>query len=191
MTPNPRLRMIRHPPSRPEHTPLHVDTDRAQLWELVNDEDVHLILRIPALMELARRRDSSVLDYCKNLLERGNSDEWYLGIKVIAAMGTSDAIETLLMIYASSLNGDRKYITGIIAQTLTTEYVQPFTIMLRELAVPGEIDITGWTSTAVATLQGVCKRRGIETVIEGIAQSEHNRVHELETELVDTTLLSK
>lgn len=191
MTPIPRLRLVCHPPSRPEHTPLHTDTGRAQLWELANDEDVHLILRMPGLMELARRRDPGVLDYCRNFLDSGNMDEWYLGIKVIAALGTPEAIETLLMIYASSINGGRRYITNIIAQSLTIEYVHPFTIMLRELAVPGELDITGWTSTAVATLQDVCKRRGIETVIEGINQSETNRLLDLESDLVDSTTLSK
>ena len=191
MTPIPRLRLVCHPPSRPEHTPLHVDTDRAQLWELVNDETVHLILKASGLMELARRRDPEVLDYCKNLLDSGNSDEWYLGIKVIAAMGNAEAIETLLMIYASSLNGDRKYITGILAQNLTIDYVHPFTIMLRELAVPGELDITGWTSVAVATLQDACDKRGIETIFEGATQSEHSRMLELDSELVDTATLTK
>ncbi|MCK5238126.1 MAG: hypothetical protein KAR33_01190 [Candidatus Thorarchaeota archaeon] len=191
MTPTPRLRLVCHPPSRPEHTPLHVDTDRAQLWELVNDEDVHLILRVPGLIELARRRDSDVLNYCKRLIDSGNSEEWYLGIKAIAAIGTPESIDKLLMIYASSLNDNRKYITGIVAQTLTVDYVHPFTIMLRELAVPGEIDITGWTSTAVTTLQDVCKRRGIETEIEGVSQSSHNRMLEVDSDLVDTTIISK
>ncbi|MHA1905937.1 MAG: hypothetical protein ACW98Y_01470 [Candidatus Thorarchaeota archaeon] len=170
---------------------MHVDTGQAQLWELVNDEQVHLILKASGLMELARRRDPGILKYCKKLLDSGNSDEWYLGIKVIAAMGNAEAIDTLLMIYASSLNGDRKYITGILAQTLTVDYVHPFTIMLRELAVPGELDITGWTSTAVVTLQDVCKRRGIETTFKGATQSENNRILELDAEFVDATVLSK
>ena len=191
MTPIPRLRLVCHPPSRPEHTPLHVDTDRAQLWELVSDETVHLILKASGLMELARRRDPDILSYCKKLLDSGNSDEWYLGIKVIAAMGNAEAIDTLLMIYASSLNGDRKYITGILAQNLTIDYVHPFTIMLRELAVPGELDITGWTSTAVVTLQDVCKKRGIETIFKGASQNEQNRILELESEYVDTVALTK
>ncbi|MHA2423309.1 MAG: hypothetical protein ACXAEF_00845 [Candidatus Thorarchaeota archaeon] len=150
-----------------------------------------MILKASGLMELARRRDPGIPRYCKKLLDSGNSDEWYLGIKVIAAMGNAEAIDTLLMIYASSLNGDRKYITGILAQTLTVDYVHPFTIMLRELAVPGELDITGWTSTAVATLQDVCKRRGIETTFEGVSQSENSRMLELESELVDTAALTK
>ena len=191
MTPSPRLLLVCHPPSRPEHTPLHVDTDRKQLWELVNDEKVHLILKASGLMELARRRDPGILDYCKKLLDSGNSDKWYLGIKVIAAMGNAEAIDTLLMIYASSLNGNRKYIAGILAQNLTIDYVHPFTIMLRELAVPGELDITGWTSTAVVALQDVCQRRGIETVFKGATQNENNKLLELESEMADSVALTK
>ncbi len=78
-----------------------------------------------------------------------------------------------------------------MAQTLTVDYVHPFTIMLRELAVPGEIDITGWTSRAVTTLQDICKRRGIETEIEGVNQTSHYRLLEVDSDLVDTTIISK
>ena len=191
MTPPPRLRLVCHPPSRPEHTPLHADTDRTQLWELVDDQDVHLILRAPGLIELARRRDSGVLDYCENLLESDNSEEWFLGVKTIAELGTQESIDRLVMIYASSLDEKRRYILHLIAKTLTTENVHPFSIMVRELAAPGEVDITGWTSAAVATLQGVCKRMGVETVTKGITQSPASRLLEPDSELVDASMLSK
>ncbi len=191
MTPPPRLRLVCHPPSRPEHTPLHADTDRAQLWELVNDQDVHLILRAPGLMELARRHDSSVLDYCEKLLESNNSEEWFLGVKTIAELGTQEAIDRLVMIYAASFDEKRRYILHLIAKALTTKNVHPFSIMVRELVICDEVDITGWTSTAVATLQDVCKRMGVETVTKGATQNSASRLLEAESELVDASILSK
>ena len=39
--------------------------------------------------------------------------------------------------------------------------------MVREVACPGEIDVTDWTRVAISTLQDVCKRFGVETVIDG------------------------
>ena len=143
MTPTPRLRLVCHPPSRPEHTPLHVDTDRAQLWALVNDEEVHLILRAPGLIELARRRDPDVLNYCKKLIDSGNSEEWYLGIKAVAAIGTPESIDKLLMIYASSLNDDRKYITGIVAQRCPEEFFKRFPLCVGYFRLQGEFGSRG------------------------------------------------
>lgn len=191
MTPPPRLRLVCHPPSRPEHTPLHADTDRTQLWELVDDQDVHLILRAPGLIELARRRDPKVLDYCEILLNSDNSEEWFLGVKTIAELGTQDAIDRLVMIYASSLNEKRRYIIHLLAKTLTIDNVHPFSIMARELAAPGEVDITGWTSAAVTTLQDVCKRMGVKTVTQGIIPSPTSRMLESESDAVDTSIISK
>ncbi|MFW9809816.1 MAG: hypothetical protein ACFFE6_10615, partial [Candidatus Thorarchaeota archaeon] len=64
----PRLRLLSTPLRIENHTPLYVDVDSAQLWNLVNDNTVHLILRKPALQELARRRDPHLMDYCESLL---------------------------------------------------------------------------------------------------------------------------
>lgn len=191
MTTPPRLCLVCHPPSRPEHTPLHADTDRMQLWELVNDQDVHLILRAPGLMELARRKDPGVLDYCEKLLNSDNSEEWFLGVKTIAELGTQESVDRLVMIYASSLDEKRRYIIHLLAKTLTLDNVHPFSIMARELAGPGEVDITGWTSTAVNTLQDVCKRMGVKTVTNGITQNSTSRLIDPTSDLVDTSILSK
>ncbi|MDF1537473.1 MAG: hypothetical protein P1Q69_01035 [Candidatus Thorarchaeota archaeon] len=124
-----------------------------QLWELVHDKDVHLILRAPGLMELARRRDAGVIDYCETLIKSNNSEEWFLGVKTIAELGTQEAIDRLVMIYAASLDEKRRYIMHLIAKTLTTKNVHPFSVMVRELADSDEVDITRWTSTVVTTLQ--------------------------------------
>ena len=54
-----------------------------------------------------------------------------------------------------------------VAKILTAEHIKPFSIMVREVAVPGEIEITGWTRVAISTLQDTCKRFGVETIIDG------------------------
>jgi len=54
-----------------------------------------------------------------------------------------------------------------VAQILTAEHVKAFSIMVRDIAQPGEIDVTGWTKVAISTLQDACKRFGIETVLVG------------------------
>jgi hypothetical protein len=56
----------------------------------------------------------------------------------------------------------RRLVLSMVAKVLTAEYVKPFGIMVREVAVPGELDVSGWTKTAISTLQDVCKRFGIE-----------------------------
>ncbi|MHA1927566.1 MAG: hypothetical protein ACTSV2_03190 [Candidatus Thorarchaeota archaeon] len=164
-----------HPSQPPTPTPLHTDTDRTKLWELVKDERVHLILREPGLLELARRRDPELLDFCENMLVSGDIDDWFTAIKTIASIGIRKAIDRLVMLYASSLSDDRRFITNLVAKGLTVDHVHPFSIMIRELAVPGELDITGWTSTAVATLQEVCKRQGIEIILVGRAAYQAGR----------------
>jgi hypothetical protein len=185
MTPTPQLRLKSRPPSRPDHTPLHVDTDRSQLWELVEDTSVHLILREPALLELARRKDTKLYEYCESLLTSGDIDDWFLGVKALAELGTRPAVDRLVMAYAGSLSDDRRFITSLLAQSLSADYVRPFSIMVRELAVPGEIDVTGWTSTAIATLQDVCKRLGIRSIVDKSVQGKHTLPVVMEDDMLD------
>jgi len=52
--------------------------------------------------------------------------------------------------------------------------VRPFSIMVREVAVPGEIDVTGWTRVALSTLEDACKRFGVETVLVGALANSYN-----------------
>ena len=168
MTTKPQLRLVSHPSSRPEHTPLHADADRTQLWELVRDQDIHLVLRAPALLELARRRDPDLLSFCDSFLKASSKEKWLIAVKAIAAFDTTESLEKLVMIFATSTDShDRDFIIQLVAKTLTADFVRPFSIMVRDLAKPGTIDISGWTRAAIATLQDVCKRYSIETHIEG------------------------
>ena len=163
----PQLRLLSRPSLSEDHTPLHVDIDSTRLWDLIFDEKVHLVLRRPALAELARRQDPQLMDYCENLLKSDDYEEWLTALSTLSAIGTFDAVDMLILVYARSLNEDRRVVLSHVAKMLTAEHIKPFSIMVREVACPGEIDITGWTKVAIATLQNTCKRFGIRTVLDG------------------------
>lgn len=163
----PQLRLLSRPSLSEDHTPLHVDIDSARLWDLIFDDKVHLVLRRPALLELARRQDPKLMDYCENLLKSDDYEEWLTALTTLSVIGTHDAVDRLVLVYAHSLNEDRRVVLSHVARILTAEHIKPFSIMVREVACPGEIDITGWTRVAISTLQDACKRFGIETIIDG------------------------
>ena len=163
----PRLRLLSTPSHIENHTPLYVDVDSARLWNLVEDDSVHLILKKPALFELARRQDPLLMDYCEKLLVSDEYEEWLMAIDLLVTLGSPEAVDRLILVYAQSLNDERKHVLCMVAKILTAEHVKPFSIMVREIAVPGELDVSGWTKTAISTLKDVCKRFGVETFGEG------------------------
>lgn len=171
---SPQLLLLSKPTPVEDHTPLYVDIDSSQLWELVNDEQVHLVLRKPALLELARRKDIDLVDYCEQLLTSNDYEKWLTALTTLAAIGSSDAVDRLILAYAQSLNENRKVVLSVVAKILTAEHVRPFSIMAREIAIPGEIDITGWTRVAILTLQEVCRRFGLEAVRVGDFSDSHD-----------------
>ncbi len=162
-----QLRLLSRPSLIEDHTPLYVDVDSARLWDLIFDEKVHLVLKRPALVELARRKDPKLMDYCENLVKSDDYEEWLTGLATLSAVGTNEAVDSLILVYAHSLNEDRRVVLSYVAKILTAEHVKPFSIMVREVAVPGEIDVTGWTRVAISTLLNACKRFGVATILDG------------------------
>ena len=181
----PRLRLLSTPSHIENHTPLYVDVDSARLWNLVEDDTVHLILKKPALLELARRQDSQLMDYCEKLLGSESCEDWLAGIDLLVTLGTSDAVDRLILVYAQSLSEDRRHVLCMVARILTADYVKPFSIMVREVACPGELDVSGWTKTAISTLKDVCKRFGIETCCIGGKTSETDSTGLVEISEID------
>jgi hypothetical protein len=102
------------------------------------------------------------MDYCEAMLSTEEYEEWLTAISALVALGTPEAVDRLIMVYAQSLNDERRLVLSMVAKVLTADHVKPFSIMVREVAVPGELDVSGWTKTAISTLQDVCKRFGIE-----------------------------
>jgi hypothetical protein len=174
----PRLRLLSTPSHIENHTPLYVDVDSARLWNLVGDETVHLILRKPAMLELARRQDPILMDHCEKLLLSEDYEDWLMGIDLLVALGTLEAVDRLILVYAQSLNDERRHVLCMVAKILTAEHIKPFSIMVREVACPGELDVSGWTKTAISTLLDVCKRFGVAT--DGVSELEQ-RTDSIET----------
>jgi hypothetical protein len=112
------------------------------------------------------------MDYCEKILGSEDNERWLMGIDILVALGTSDAVDRLILVYAQSLNDERRHVLSMVAKILTAEHVKPFSIMVREVACPGELDVSGWTRTAISTLKDVCKRFGIEMIGEGIILGE-------------------
>jgi hypothetical protein len=102
------------------------------------------------------------MDHCENLLCSDEYETWLTAISTLVALGTREAVDRLILVYAQSIHDERRLVLSMVAKVLTAEHVKPFGIMVREVAVPGELDVSGWTKTAISTLQDVCKRFGIE-----------------------------
>ena len=160
----PRLRLVSNSNLIESEIPMHTSSDTAQLWELVKDKSVHCILQEPAIMELARRNTPGIFDCCEDLLDSDQHDNWLIGIKALAVIGTNEALNRLIVLFAHSIENDRRLILDLIAKKLTANHVKPFSIIVRDVAAPGVLDVTGWTSVAIATLIEVCSRFGVEVV---------------------------
>ena len=161
---HPQLRLHARPQSDVDRTSLHAQTSSAQLWELVRDKSIHLLLREPAMIELGRRNEPGTLEFCEKLAVSDDFDEWLASIRALAALRTREAVDRLVMLYAQCYSEDRVIIIDVVGRLLTAEHIHPFSIMTRQLAKPGELDVTSWTSVAISTLKNVCKRLGVEVV---------------------------
>jgi hypothetical protein len=125
------------------------------------------------------------MNYCEKLLSSEECDDWLMGINILVALGTHEAVDRLILVYAQSLNDERKHVLCNVARILTAEHVKPFSIMVREVAVPGELDVSGWTRTAISTLKDVCKRFGIETYGSGDVVGDTNTSESLDALGID------
>lgn len=162
----PQLRLLSHKVPPENHPTLHNDVDSARLWDLLRDRGVHTVLKKSALKELARRRDPALIDYCEMLLGSESRSDWCLGITTLSVLATHEAVDLLISAFARSLGENRIYVLESVASILTADFVKPFSIMVREVARSGELDVSHWTRVAVSTLKEVCKRFGIETIYE-------------------------
>jgi hypothetical protein len=84
--------------SRPEHHSVpspFSKTSAESLWDTIKNTELHILLREPALMELARRREPGILSFCETLVNCGDQECWFTGIKALAALGTYEAVQRL------------------------------------------------------------------------------------------------
>ena len=161
------------------------ETLTESLWDTAKDESLHILLREPALLELARRREPGILAYCDKLLIADDQECWFSALKVLETLNTYDAAQRLLVICGYSGTGNRKIVVNALARVLTAAHREGFRRILRSMIEPGVLDVTGWTPTALHVLKSICNERRIkvETSIHSLAQSFKND----ETDIPDIT----
>ncbi|MFW9803478.1 MAG: hypothetical protein ACFFFC_12535 [Candidatus Thorarchaeota archaeon] len=157
------------------------NTSAESLWDTVKNSELHILLREPALIELAQRREPGVLSFCENLVNCGDQECWFTGIKALAALGTYEAVQRLLAVSGSLNPWDRKIVIQTVATVLTSPQREAFRRVARLFAVPGKLNVTGWTATALRVLRSVCEECGIHLVssspdLQEIAEIQQPRV---------------
>ena len=145
-----------------KYNSLYIDTKQKELIDTVEDESISLLLRKPALFELARRGDESVLAITQGLVQSASLIKREIGIEALSILGTPEALERLIIIAATLHNDERHYAVSQLARALTPDFVRPFGVLVRNLVDCGELNVSGWSSLALTTLIDICKRHGFE-----------------------------
>ena len=149
------------------------ETLTESLWDTAKDESLNIILREPALHELARRQEPGVLAYCDKLLLSDDQECWFSALKVLETLNTYDAAQRLLVVCGYSGTADRQVVMNVLARILTDSHREGFRRILRSMITPGVLDVTGWSPTALRVLKAVCVEQGIEveTSMHSLARS--------------------
>ena len=159
------------------------ETLTESLWDTAKDDSLHIILREPALLELARRKEPGVLSYCDQLLLSEDQERWFSALKVLETLNTYDSVQRLLVVCGYSGTQERQVVMHVLARVLTASHREGFRRILRSMITPGTLDVTGWSPTALRVLKAVCIELGIEveTSIHSLALSFKHP----ETDLID------
>jgi len=149
------------------------ETLTESLWDTVKDNSIHIILREPALLELARRQEPGVLSYCDTLLLSEDQERWFSALKALETMNTYDSVQRLLVVCGYSGTLERKIVMNVLARVLTAAHREGFRRILRSIITPGTLDVTGWSPVALRVLSAVCIEQGIEveTSMHSLARS--------------------
>ena len=149
------------------------DTLTESLWDTAKDESLHIILREPALLELARRKEPGVLSYCDRLLLSEDQEWWFSALKVLETLNTYDSVQRLLVVGGYSGTEEKQVVMHVLARVLTAAHREGFRRILRSMITPGTLDVTGWSTVALRVLKSVCIELGIEaeTSIHSLAVS--------------------
>ncbi|MHA1934109.1 MAG: hypothetical protein ACW97A_02400 [Candidatus Thorarchaeota archaeon] len=137
---------------------------KERLWDLALNSNLHVVLREPHLLELARRNDVDIAEYCDLLLADDDHDLWFLGLKVLITLGTSAAIEILFAHFHVTGYIDGRTILQMVGKIVTSSHRAEFQKLAHTLAFPGYLEVSGWTSVALRALMNACEERGIAVV---------------------------
>ena len=149
------------------------ETLSESLWTTAKDEELHILLREPALIELARRQEPGVLSICDRLLVSEDQERWFSALKILEALNTYDAVQRLLVVCGYSGTGDRGVVMHVLARVLTPAHREGYRRILRSMVASGVLDVSGWSPTALSVLKVVCTEKSIhvETSFLSLSQS--------------------
>jgi len=142
-------------------------TPTESLWDTVKNAELHILLREPALIELARRKEPGVDIFCDSLVNCGDPECWFTAIKALTVLNTYDSVNRLLSIAGLCNLADRRIILNAVARVLTSAQREQFRRLVRFLANPGLLDVTEWTPTAIRMLSAVCEEKGLKVIPSG------------------------
>ena len=142
----------------------HSQTLTESLWDTVKNKSLNIILREPALLELASRKDPGVIAFCDTLLREDNQESWFTALQGLETLNTYDAAQRLLVLCGTSSTGDRKIVLNVLARVLSSSQREGFRRLIRSVVSPGELDVSNWTQTALRVLEAVCAEKGIQIV---------------------------
>jgi hypothetical protein len=130
----------------------------------VKNTSLNIILREPALLELASRKDPGVIAFCEQLLRAEDQESWFSALKALETLNTYDAAQRLLVLCGTSSTGDRKIVLNVLARILSSSQREGFRRLIRSVISPGELDVSNWTPTALRVLEAVCAEKGVQIV---------------------------
>ncbi len=156
------------------------DTLTESLWTTVRNNSLNIILREPAMLELATRKDPGVIAYCDNLLRVEDQESWFSALKVLETLNTYDAAQRLLVLAGTAGTGDRKIVLNVLARVLCSSHREGFRRLIRTVVTPGELDVTNWTPTSLRVLEYVCAEKGIQ-IVDTAGLPLFNLEHSLQT----------
>jgi len=140
------------------------DTLTESLWDTVKNDSLNIILREPALLELAIRKDPGVIAFCDNLLYAEDQESWFSALKALETLNTYDAAQRLLVLCGSASTGDRKIVLNVLARVLSSSHREGFRRLIRPVVASGELDVSNWTPTSLRVLESICAEKGIQIV---------------------------
>ncbi len=114
--------------------------------------------------ELASRKEPGVLPFCDVLLNLEDQESWFTALKALETLNTYDAAQRLLVLCGSSSTGDRKIVLNVLARILTGSQREGFRRLIRSFIQPGELEVSGWTPTALRVLENVCVEKGVKLI---------------------------
>ena len=143
---------------------VHTRTLTESLWDTVKNRSLNIILREPALLELASRKDPGGIAFCDSLLRAEDQESWFSALKTLETLNTYDAAQRLLVLCGTSNTGDRKIVLNVLARVLSSSQREGFRRLIRSIISPGELNISNWTPTALRVLETICAEKGVQIV---------------------------